>query len=114
LIGYLEARENGEWPQACSYLVKSLRKFYAQAANAKQGGGCPGFVRRTTQQLPESKRSSLADVEIEYVRIKGGSGRVVYLDSSGTRSRKLAQREAGEWKLGSILVQLLKKGASSQ
>ena len=114
LVGYLEARANGEWSRACSYLTTDLRKFYARAASSTQGGGCPGFTRRTTQQLSPGKRSNLTDIDIQSVRIDGGRGRIVYLDSSGERVKKPVRLEAGEWKLSSLLVQLLERARSSR
>jgi hypothetical protein len=114
LVGYLEAQANGEWSRACSYLAEDLRKLYARAASSAQGGGCPGFTRRITQRLSQSKRSSLADIDIQSVRIDGASGRIVYLDSSGKSVKKPVRQEAGEWKLSSLLVQLLEQARSSR
>jgi hypothetical protein len=116
LLGYLEAQAGGEWSKACSYLTKELRSLEAKIARSGQGGGegCPGFVAATTERLSPSERSSLAEVDIQSVRIEGRRGYVVYTDSAGTEIAKPVQVEAGEWKLSSLLVRLLQQARSRE
>lgn len=116
LVGYLEAQANGEWSRACSYLAKGLRKFRARVRKSAQGtpGGCPGFTAQVTQRLSPSDRSNLPDVKVQSVRLKGANGYVIYIDGSGKKVSKPVRREAGEWRLSSLIVQLLEQARSSR
>jgi hypothetical protein len=106
LLGYQRARAAGEWSKACSYLSKDLRQAYDQLS---RGGGCGGFVEKTTKRLSAEERSALTELEVESVRVEGDSGYVIYADAEGSQQAKPIAAEGGAWKLSSLLVQFLEK-----
>jgi hypothetical protein len=106
LKGYFDARVNGEWAKACSYVSKELRKLYSRVSKKS---GCSGVVEKTTERLSASERAALAEVEVESVRLEGGSGYVIYTDAEGSQQAKPVEREGGAWKVSSPIVQLLER-----
>lgn len=110
LQGYFDARANGEWSKACSYLSKDLREAYDRLSKE----GCVAFVEKTAERLPAGEQAALAEIEVESVRLEGDSGYVIYTDSEGSQQAKPIEREGGEWKVSSLLVQLLEQAQKKQ
>lgn len=105
LQGYFDARANGEWSKACSYVAKDLRKLYGRLSKE----ACAAFVEKTAERLPAGERATLAEVEVESVRLEGESAYVIYADANGSQRAKPVEREGGAWKVSSQIVQLLEQ-----
>ena len=110
LQGYFDARANGEWSKACSYLSKDLRRAYDRLSKE----GCVAFVKKTAARLPADEQAALAEIEVESVRLEGDSGYVIYTDAKGSQQAKPVEREGGEWKVSSLLVKFLEQAKQSQ
>jgi len=106
LLGYYEAKAEGEWSKACSYLAQDLRQLYGRFYKEK---GCAAFVEKTTERLSADERAALTELEVESVRVEGDSGYVVYTNAEGSRQAKPIEEEGGAWKLSSPLVKLAEK-----
>jgi len=107
LLGYLDARANGDWEKACSYLAKDLRQLYNRIGSKSQTAmSCPDFVAGTTERLSQQERTELAEIEVESVRLDGNSGYVIYTDAAGAERTKPVSEEGGSWKVSSLLATL--------
>jgi hypothetical protein len=110
LQGYFDARANGEWSKACSYLAKNVQQVYRQLSKE----GCAAFLQKMTGRLSKEERAALAEVEVESVRLEGDGGYVIYTDAEGSQRAKPVEREGGAWKLSSGIVQLFEKAGKKQ
>lgn len=111
LRGYSDARANGEWSKACSYVAKDLLKVYSRL---QKEGGCASFVKKTTKGLSPDERAALAEIKVESVRLEGDSGYVIYTDAKGSQQARPVEREGSAWKVSSQIVQLLEQAQKKQ
>jgi len=111
LHGYLDARANGEWAKACSFVSKELSDLYRRLDKDR---GCAAFVEKTTEGLSADERAALAEVDVESIRLEGDSGYVIYADAEGSQQAKPIEREGGAWKVGAQLVRILEQAQKKQ
>jgi hypothetical protein len=106
LHGFLDARAEGDWAAACSYMSKSIVESFKQlAARAKptQDTSCAGILQ--TLVNPGAKQALKAEAEqadVGSLRIEGERAFVIYTGIGGTAIAMPMAHEGGAWKVASL------------
>jgi hypothetical protein len=102
---YLDARADGEWALACSYLSDSMKRqlvgFGAQA-RGQAPPGCAEVMRGFTAGVSESALRAATDIHVLSMRAEGEQAFLIYRDSRGTPSQCPMNFEGGAWKVAAI------------
>lgn len=102
LLGYLGARSDGEWGEACSYLSKNLRRtFNSLAKRSKRVEGCAGLMRNSTKSLSSAERDALGSPQVDSVRTEGKDAFVLY--ALGDARYAMRMKREGAWKVAGDL-----------
>lgn len=115
LHNFLDARAQGAWDAACSYLSsevrESLEMFVEKAQEAAEregksapvGSGCGAILAGLTNRaaLPELRKEA-AEVDVRSLRVEGDRAFVIYTDAKGTVIAIPVVKEDGDWKVGSL------------
>ncbi len=106
LHNFLDARAQGNWAAACSYMSKAvIESFEKLAGQAKQieGTSCGGILEKLTN--PAAKKSMEAEAEqanVGSLRIESGRAFVIYTGIDGTVLAMPMANEGGAWKVASL------------
>lgn len=105
LRGYLDARAQGRWARACSYLTASTRDLVEQAASSERisGTDCPSYIAASSEKLLPAQRAALERAIVGSVRGDGERGHVLYqVPGDGERAMPIRATEGGSWKLAAL------------
>lgn len=106
LHNFLDARAQGNWAAACSYLAKSATEAFEKlAAQAKQieDTSCAGVLGKLTN--PAAKQSiqeEAAKANVGALRIEGERAFVIYTGIDGTVLAMPMTSEGGVWKVAGL------------
>jgi hypothetical protein len=106
LHNFLDARAEGNWAAACSYMSKAtVESFEKLAAQAKQAGltSCGAILEKLTN--PAAKGAMKAEAEkanVGSLRIEGEQAFVIYTGTDGTVLAIPMANEGGDWKVASL------------
>ncbi len=106
LHNFLDARAEGNWAAACSYMSKSVvESFEKLASQAKQvkDSGCAGILKALTN--PNAKqlmKEEAAKANVGSLRIEGDRSFVIYKGLDGTTMAMPMANEGGAWKVSSL------------
>lgn len=106
LQAYLDARLDGEWALACSYLADPVKKQLAQSGGQAARGGqsldCAQVMRAFTQGAPREALRNAADINVLSMRVRDGQAFLLYRDGEGTPTAISMNEESGAWKVAAI------------
>lgn len=106
LHNFLDARAQGNWAAACSYMSKSVIKSFAQLASQAKGSqdtSCAGILEILIN--PAAKGAMKAEAEqanVGSLRIEGEQAFVIYTGADGTALAMPMANEGGDWKVASL------------
>jgi hypothetical protein len=106
LHNFLDARAEGNWGAACTYMAKEIvESFEKLASRAKQveATTCSGILQALTN--PAAKQSMKAEAEkanVGSLRIEGERSFVIYTGIEGTILAMPMVNEGGDWKVASL------------
>lgn len=106
LHNFLDARAEGNWGAACSYMAKSIvESFEKLAAQAKevQATDCAGIIEKLTN--PAAKASMKAEAkqaDVGSLRVEGDRSFIIYTGTEGTVLAMPMTNEGSNWKVGSL------------
>jgi hypothetical protein len=108
LHDFLDARGEGNFAAACSYLAKSvtvpLEKLAAKAKQI-QDKSCAGIFEKLTNPSPAARgelRAEAAKADVGSLRTKGDQAFLIYRGVGGTVLAMPMANEGGSWKVGSL------------
>jgi hypothetical protein len=102
---YLNARLDGDWALACSYLSQSMKRQLASFGGQARGQGppdCAQTMRAFTQGVPKAALRSAADINVLSMRVEGGQAFLLYRDGKNLPSSVPMNEEGGAWKVSAI------------
>jgi hypothetical protein len=119
LKSYLAALLGRDWNKACSLLAtptkEDLERLWVKATGGNGGPACQKAVAGFLAGLPQGQLRSLGDLHVLSMRIEGDRGFLIYDDAKGTVSESPMQREAGGWKVRTLIAkELLLSPATSE
>lgn len=106
LHSYLDARAEGEWAVACTYMAKSVAQSLEKLAqHLKQIGdnSCGGALEKLTN--PAAKKvaeEEAAEADVGSLRLEGDSAFVIYTGAEGKVRAMPMTTEGGAWKVSSL------------
>jgi len=106
LHNFLDARAEGNWAAACSYMSKSIvESFEKLASQAKevQASDCAGIIEKLTN--PAAKASMKAEAkqaDVGSLRVEGDRSFIIYKGTEGTILAMPMADEDGDWKVASL------------
>jgi hypothetical protein len=106
LHDFLDARAEGNWAAACSYMSKTITEgFEKLAAQAKQieDASCAGILEKLTN--PAAKGAMKAEAEkanVGSLRVEEDRSFLIYTGIGGTVLAMPMANEGGEWKVASL------------
>jgi hypothetical protein len=110
LEGNLQARAAGNWAAQCSSLSAAVQKEL-EVSPTVVGGGKPVSCAKSleTQAKPESAtkevRANTMTGSVAVLRVKGNKAFALYHGTQGKDYAIPMSKEAGIWKVGSVLTQ---------
>ena len=105
LMGYLDARANGAWEQACSFLAVGLTDQIAQLQAQQEGGeelDCPEILKGLSASVSKDLLKSAAKVQVGSVRVNGERAFVIYKGDHNHWYVASMNEEDGVWKSGTL------------
>jgi len=103
--GYMVARADEDWSEACSYLssrvVKQLESF-ASSAKQATGEGCSDVLGAWTPPLPAALREESAVVENGTLRVEGEEAFLIYRGPQRGDFAMPMTDEDGSWKVAAL------------
>jgi hypothetical protein len=105
LHSFLDARAQGDWAAACSYISKSVVESFEQlAARAKQGGGagCAAVLEELTNPAAkQAMKEEAARANAGSLRTEGERAFLIYTGADKTVIAMPITNEGGAWKVAS-------------
>jgi hypothetical protein len=105
---YLLAVKEGDWAEACGYLMAEVRAQIERPADESEqaaGRGCAEALPLTVKLSSRGKIPAYAPVGIASLRIESGAGFALFHGSDGDDHWVAVKRDAGEWKVLSTTPQ---------
>ena len=103
---FLDARAEGNWAAACTYMSKAtIESFEKLAAQAKQGEGKSCGAILAALVSPAAKSAIKAEAEkadVGSLRVEGEQAFVIYTGVEGTVIAMPMANEGGDWKVASL------------
>ena len=112
---YLDARLEGDWALACSYLSGSTKRQLASFGGQARGQSppdCAQTMRAFTQGVPKAALRSAADINVLSMRVEGDQAFLLYRDGENLPSAVPMNEEGGAWKVSAIAGSALFLGCS--
>ena len=112
LQAFLNARLDGDWALACSYLSEPIKAEMQALIDGDRkesvASACLRVMAGFGQGVPQEQLRIGAEIEVLSMRVEGDSAIVIYRDGSGAPFTIPMTREDGAWKVsaaaGSVLV----------
>lgn len=106
LHNFLDARGEGNWAAACSYMSKSIvESFESLASRSKElkGAGCGELLETLSNKdaLPELRKEA-ERANVGSLRIEGDQAFIIYQGLEGSIMAMSMTQEDGAWKVGSL------------
>ncbi len=105
LAGYLQARAEGDWAKACTFLaaaaVAPLEKLASGSPELK-GKGCAAILAALSAGAPASTRANTMTDGIASLRIEGDRGFALYHGAKGIDYFVPMAEDDGEWKVATL------------
>jgi len=106
LHNFLDARAEGDWATACSYMSNAVvDSFEKLAAQAKQIGdkSCAGILEKLTNPAAkDSMKAEAAQANVGSLRIEGEQAFLIYTGIDGTVLAMPMANEDSDWKVASL------------
>jgi hypothetical protein len=105
LQSFLDARAQGQWPQACSYLSSALREqLEALGKQTKQAslGDCPAMLGALSTRVAPTALHDAAEIQVISMRVEGSHAFLIYKDSEDTPLSMPVSREGDAWKVAAL------------
>jgi hypothetical protein len=106
LHDFLDARAEGNWAAACSFLAKStVESFKGLASGAKRAAGasCAEVLEKLTNPAArQALKAEAAKANVGSLRIEGERAFVIYTGTGGTVLAMPMAHEGGAWKVASL------------
>ena len=102
---YLNARAEGEYALACSYLSESMKSQLASFGGQARGQSppdCAQTMRAFTQGVPKAALRNAAEIRVLSMRVEGGQAFLLYRDGENLPSAVPMNEEGGAWKVSAI------------
>ena len=104
---YLNARLDGNWALACSYLSESMKAQLAQfGGQAQREGGrapdCTQVMRAFTQGVPKEALRNAAQINVLSMRVENDQAFLLYRDGDDLPSSVPMNEEGDAWKVSAI------------
>jgi hypothetical protein len=102
LHGFLDARVQGNWAAACTYLSKGAREGFAQVASQApqlKGADCATVLAVLSEGLPASNLREAAIANVGSLRTEGDHGFLIYRGAKGFVYGISIAREGDAWRL---------------
>lgn len=105
LHGFLDARAEGDFKAACSYLgpevAKSLQQF-AASSKALKGAACPQLLAALSKGVPVSTLAEAAQANVGSLRFEGGQAFLIYRGAGKEVYAISMLEQGGEWKVAGL------------
>jgi hypothetical protein len=105
LHGFLDARAEGDFKAACSYLgpetAKSLQQL-AAASKGLQGAACPQLLAALSKGVPVSTLAEAAQANVGSLRFEGERAFLIYRGAAKQVYAIAMVKQGGEWKVASL------------
>lgn len=106
LHGYLDARAEGEWQQACAHLAPGLAAQMQQLGGAQAKGveapSCPQLLASLSGGIPPQVLREAALADVVALRLQGQSGFLLFHGARDTDFFIPMSRREGEWRVAAI------------
>lgn len=105
LHGYLDARAQGAWAAACSYLSSDTRRMLAKFASQSKrlkGRGCAATLAAFSAGAKGALRAEANRADAGSLRVEGERGFVIYRGVEKTVFAIPMAREDGGWKVAAL------------
>jgi len=106
LHGYLNARAEGEWANACSYMTAGvtaqLSQLTAGASGDKKAPGCAKLLAALSTGIPSAALREGAQADVGALRVEGDSAFLLFHGAHGVDYFMPMAQEGGEWKVAAI------------
>jgi len=100
---YLNARAEGEYALACSYLSgPTKRELAGFGAGEGNPPDCAQTMRALTQGVPKAALRAAADIRVLSMRAEGSQAFLLYRDGENLPSAVPMNEEGGSWKVSAI------------
>ena len=104
---YLNARLDGDYALACSYLSESMKRQLASfGGQAHRAGGrapdCAQVMRAFTQGVPKEALRNAAQINVLSMRVEDEQAFLLYRDGEDLPSSIPMNEEGGAWKVAAI------------
>jgi hypothetical protein len=104
---FFDARAEGKWAAACTYLAPSTARHYerlvASSGRAKDKS-CAAILPVVMSRVPIADlREEAAQADVGAVRVKGKQAFVIYTGAEGKVAADSILKEHGAWGVGSIV-----------
>lgn len=107
LHGFLDARAEGNWAAACSYISRAvIRSLEALPAEGKQGEAksCAGALEKVISPVAKDlMKAEAAQADVGSLRVEGDRSFVIYTGSEGAVLAMPMANEHGVWKVSSLV-----------
>lgn len=106
LHNFLDARAEGNWAAACTFMAKSIVQSFeklAEQAKEVEATSCAEILEQLTNPAAKnSMKAEAAKANVGSLRTEGDRSFVIYTAIGGTILAMPMSREDGEWKVGSL------------
>ena len=105
LHGYLVARAEENWPDACSGLAKAIKEQLALLASRSdrlKDKDCPAVLEALTPSLPPAVRRQSTVLDAASLRTEGERAFLIYRGREAIVFAQPMTMEDGSWKVGSL------------
>lgn len=105
LVGYLDARADGDWKASCEYLAAAATQPLQQLAESSpklKGKSCAAIIGALSAQVPKSSRANPVVEGVASLRVEGDHGFALFHGPGGADFFMTMAEEDGEWKVGAL------------
>lgn len=105
LVGYLDARADGDWKASCEYLADAATQPLQQLAESSpklKGQSCAVIIGALSAQVPKSSRANPVVDGVASLRVEGDHGFALFHGPQGADFFMTMVEEDGEWKVGAL------------
>lgn len=105
LVGYLDARADGDWKASCEYLAEAATQPLQQLAESSprlKGKSCAVIIGALSAEVPSSSRANPVVEGVASLRVEGDRGFALFHGPEGADFFMTMVEEDGEWKVGAL------------
>jgi hypothetical protein len=105
LHGFFDARAEGDWTKACTYVAASVTgSLQKLAGSSKQlkGKGCGAILEAVSGGVPRSTLEEAAEADVGALRVEGDRSFLLYHGAHNTNYAIPMAKEDGAWKVAAL------------